>query len=96
MINFCYLKGLKNHVNVPTCYKKNDNPTSVDWILTNRQSYFQHSTVFETSPSDIHLLTLTGFKTSFQKREPKIIKHRDYKNFNNNKFRSEILKCNFN
>ena len=33
---------------------------------------------------------------SFQKREPKIIKYRDCKNFDNNMFRSEILKCNFN
>ena len=34
---------------------------------------------------------------SFHKRGPKIIKYRDcdYKNFDNNKFRSEILKCNF-
>ena len=32
-------------------------------------------------------------KTSFQKREPKIIKYLGYKNFG--KFRSEILKCNF-
>ena len=33
---------------------------------------------------------------SFQKREPRVIKYRDYKNFDNNKFRYEILKCNFN
>ena len=32
----------------------------------------------------------------FQKREPKIIKCRYYKTFDNIKFRSEILKCNFN
>ena len=52
--------------------------------------------VFETGLSDFHLVTMTEFKTSFQKREPKIIKYRDYKNFDNSKFRSEILKRNFN
>ena len=52
--------------------------------------------VFETGLSDFHLVTMTEFKTSFQKREPKIIKYRDYKNFDNIKFRSEILERNFN
>ena len=69
-----------------------DNPTCPDLILTNRPSCFQRSTVFETGLPDFHLLTITEFKTSFQKREPKIIKYLDYKNFDNNKFRSEILK----
>ena len=67
-----------------------------DFILMNRPSYFQHSTVFEAGLSGFHLLFITEFKTSFQKREAKIIKYGDYKNFNNNKFRSEILKCNSN
>ena len=95
MTNFCNLNGLRNLINVPTCYKNSDNPTSIDLILTNRPSYFQHSTVFETGLSDFHLLTITEFKTSFHEREPKIIKYRDYKNFDNNMFRSEILKCSF-
>ena len=59
MINFCNLNGLRNLINVPTCYKNSGNPTSVDLILTNRPSYFQHSTVFETSLSDFHLPTIT-------------------------------------
>ena len=95
MINFCDLNGLRNLINVPTCYKNYDNPTSIDLILTNRPSYFQHTTVFETGLSDFHLLTITEFKTSFQKRETKIIKYHDCKNFGDNKFTTEILKCNF-
>ena len=93
MINFCDLTGL-DFINVPTCCKNFDNPTSIDLILTNRPSYFQRSTVFETGLSDFHLLTTTEFKMSFQKREPKIIKYRDYKNFGNNMFRYETLKRN--
>ena len=96
IINFCDLNGLRNLINVPTCYKHFDNLTSIDLILTNRPSYFQRSIVFENGLSDFHLLTITEFKTRFQKREPKIIKYCDYKNFGNNKFRSEILKPNFN
>ena len=93
MINFCDLTGL-DFINVPTCCKNFDNPTSIDLILTNRPSYFQRSTVFETGLSDFHLLTTTEFKMSFQKREPKIIKYCDYKNFGNNMFRYETLKRN--
>ena len=96
MINFCDLNGLRNLTNVPPCYKTFDNPTSIDLILTNRPSYFQRGAIFETGLSDFHLLTITEFKTSFQKREPKIIKYSDYKNFDNSKFRSKILKRNFN
>ena len=78
MINFCDLNGLRNLINVRTCYKNANNPISIDLILTNRPTYFHHSAVFETSLSDFHLLTITEFKTSFHKREPKIIKYRDY------------------
>ena len=57
----------------------------------NRPSYFQHSKVFETGLSDFHLLTITEFKTSFQKRELKIMKHRDYKTFDNFLLLSKFL-----
>ena len=96
MITCCDLNGLKNLINVPTCYKDFDNPSSIDLILTNRPSYFQQSTAFETGLSDFHLLTITEFKTCIQKQEPKIIKYHDYRNFDNNRIRSETLKCNFN
>ena len=72
MINFCDLNGLRNLISVPTSRKKFDNPTSFDLILTNGPAYFQHSTIFETGLSDFHLLTITEFKTIFQKREIKL------------------------
>ena len=58
-------------------------------------SRFQHSKIFETGLSDFHLLTVTEFKMSFQKLQPKI-NYRDYKNFDNEKFRSDICKMNLN
>ena len=96
MINFCDINGLKNLINVSTCYKNFDYQINIDLVLTNRPSYFQDSTVFETGLSDFRLLTITELKTSFQKQEPKIIKYRHSKIFDNNKFTSKILKCNFN
>ena len=63
--------------------------------LTNQPNCFQDSNVFETELSDIHLLTVTGFKMGFQKVQPKIVNYRDYKNFGNKKFRPDISKFDF-
>ena len=38
MIDFCDQNGLKNLINVLTCCKNFDNPTSTDLILTDRPS----------------------------------------------------------
>ena len=51
-----------------------------DFNASNQLSCFQHCKVFETG-LDIHLLTVTEFKMSFQKLKPKIIDYRDYNNF---------------
>ena len=45
---------------------------------------------------ELLLLTVAEFKMSFQKLQPKIINYRDYKNFHNEKFRSDIWKMNSN
>ena len=90
MKEFCSLNGLKNLINEPTCYKNYEKPISIDLILTNQPTLFQCSTVFETGLSDFHLLTVTEFKMSFQKCEPHIITYRNYKNYDNDVFRSEI------
>ena len=79
MTEFCSLNGLKNLINEPIYYKNSEKPTCIDLILTNQPSLFQHSTVFETGLSDFHLLTVTGFKVSFQRCKPHIITYRNYK-----------------
>ena len=93
---FCNLNGLTSLIKKPTCFKNPDKPTCIDLILTNQPSCFQHNKVFETGLSDFHLLTVTEFKMSFQKLQPKIKNYRDYKNFDNEKFRSVICKMNLN
>ena len=64
--------------------------------LNKSTSCFQHSKVFETGLSNFHLLSVTEFKMSFQKLRPKIINYRDYENFDNEKFQSNIWKMNLN
>ena len=93
---FCNLNELTCLIKKPRCFKNPDKPTCIDLIVTNQPSCFQHSKVFEMGLSDIHLLTVTEFKMSFQKLQPKIINYRDYKSFDNEKFRSDIWKVNLN
>ena len=76
---FCNLNGLTSLIEKPTCFKKPDNPTCIDLILTNQSSCFQHRKVFEAGLSDFHLLTVTEFKMSFQKLQPNIINYETIK-----------------
>ena len=69
-----------------------DKPTSIDRILTNHTRCFQHSGIYETGLSDFHKLTFTVLKMFYAKQKPRIIKYRDYKNFNNITFRIDLLK----
>ena len=67
-----------------------EKPTCIDLIFTDQLTLFQRSAVLETGLSDFHLLTVTEFKMSFQKCKPHIITYRNYKNYDNDVFRSEI------
>ena len=96
LAEFCNLNGLTSLIKKPTCFKNLDKPTCIDLILTNQPSCFQHSKVFEIRLSDFHLLTVTELKMSFQKLLPKIINYRDYKNFDNEIFQSDIWEMNLN
>ena len=67
-------------------------PTFIDLILKNHARCFQHSGIHETGFSDFHKLTFTVLKMFYAKQKPRIIKYRDYKNFNNITFRMDLLK----
>ena len=43
MANFCDTYGLVNLIKEPTCFKSNENPSSIDVILTNKKHSFQNS-----------------------------------------------------
>jgi exonuclease III len=92
MKDFCSDYNLKSLIKEPTCYKSRSNPTCIDLILTNRPRSFEQSCVIETGLSDFHRLTLTVLKTFFQKSEPRKIIYRNYRNFNNDLFKSELVK----
>ena len=81
---------LTNIVKESTCYKNRDNPKCIDLILTNKPRSFQHTTTFDTGVSDYHKMVLTSFKCKFDKRTPKEVVYRDYKNFESGIFREEL------
>ena len=91
MKEFCILNGVTNLIKKPACFKNPSKPTCIDLIWTNQLNFFKQS-CFETGLSDFHLLTVTKFKMGFQKLPPKIVNYQDYKNFDNEKFRSDISK----
>ena len=68
---------LTNLINEPTCYKNQISPSSINLILTNRKKYF-------------HKMKITVMKMKYKKLEPKIIAYRNYRNFDNEKFRQDV------
>ena len=81
MKDFCDMCDLSNLIKDYTCYKNPENPSSIDMILTNRASSFQHSQTVETGLSDYHKMTVTVMKSQFNKKPPLSIIYRSYKFF---------------
>ena len=88
--DFCQLYNLKHLIKVPTCYKNPENPSIIDLMLTNSPYSYQNSCAIETGLSGFHKMTVTVLKTFFQKKGPKVISYRDYKNYSNDIFRQLI------
>ena len=90
---FLNLYNLKNLVKQSTCFKNPNKPTCIDLILTNCPRSFQNTDTFETGLSDFHKLTFTVLKQHFPKQKPRVVIHRQYKNFCNDYFRIEFEMC---
>ena len=87
MTSFSTLFKLTNIVKEPTCYMNLENPSCIDLFLTNYPRSFHNTCLYETCPSDFHKLVVTILQTSFEPLPPKIIKYRNYKDFDEDKFR---------
>ena len=78
---FCDLFNLTNLITSPTCFTKTHKST-IDLILTNKESCFQKTKVTETGLSDFHRLISTFLRSQFCRLKPKKISYRKFKNFN--------------
>ena len=81
--------GLTNLIKEPTCFKS-QNSTRLDLILTNRPRNFMKSQNFETGLSDCHKLVCSILRASSKKLPPKIIKYRDQRHFDQEKFLDDL------
>ena len=87
--NFMKTHGLYNHMKTKTCWKSS-NGSCIDLILSNKKFSFKNTGAVETHLSDHHLLIYTVLKVNFTKLSPKRYHYRDYKNFDKEKFCTEV------
>ena len=91
MNEFCDVYGLRNLITEHTCFKNHLNPSSIDFMLTNKFRSFLNSQVIETGLSDHHKMTITVMRAFCQKQTPISIKYRDYNKFDCSKFHTELF-----
>ena len=77
-------------VNKPT-YLKNKNLSCIYLVLTNKQEIFLKAKTVETGLFDFYKMVVSVFKTNFEKLKPDIVTCRDYKRFNNLKFKENLI-----
>ena len=83
--------NLKHLVKNPTCFKNPVRPSCIDLILTNKRKRFQSCVLLETGISDFHKMVVTVLKQYIKKKESRIIKYRNHKNFCKYSFRTQLL-----
>ena len=65
-------------------------PTHIDVILTNKSKKFQNTTTIETGLSDYHNMAFTCLNSYMTKLPPHVIYYRNYKQFDETRFRNDI------
>ena len=70
-------------------------PSCIDLIITNRPKSFQNSVVIETCLSDFHKMSLTVSKIFYKNQRPNIVRYRNYRNFDNERFMNDVEKNQF-
>ena len=91
---FCDIFNLTNSVKSETCFMNNHKSTT-DLILALKPRSFQITNVTETGVSDCHKLITTFMKSYVFRLKPKDVHYRSYKNFNEEKFLSDVKETDF-
>ena len=89
---FWDLFNLTNLTTSATCFTKTHKST-IDLILTNKESCFQKTKVTDTGLSDFHRLISRFLRSQFCRLKP--ISCRNFKNFNEQKFLEEVKNTDF-
>ena len=91
---FCDIFNLTHSAKSKTCFMNNHKST-IDLILANKPRSFQITNVTETDVSDCHKLITTFMKSYIFRLKPKNVHYRSYKNFNEEKFLSDVKETDF-
>ena len=73
----------------------NNHKSTITLILTNKPRSFQITNVTETGVSDCHKFIITLMESYISRLKPKNVHYRSYKNFNEQKFLSDVKEANF-
>ena len=90
----CDTFNLKNLVKSETCFMNNHKST-VDLTLTNKPRSFQITNATEIGVSDCCKLITKFMKSYISRLKPKNDHYRSYKNFNEEKFLSDVKEADF-
>ena len=88
-LTFLTLHNFHNHMKEKTCWKAKDG-NCIDLIISNRKHSLMHTGTLETGLSDHHLLIYSMLKTTYEKLPPKVVRFRQWKNFNEDLFKFEL------
>ena len=86
MRDFCHVYNCQNIIKDQTCFKNPHNSSCVDLFITNRPKSFQSYAMIETGLSDFKKMSLTVMKAFYKKQRSKIVRYRNYRNFDNELF----------
>ena len=87
---FCNQHKFKALNEEPTCFKNFNNPSCFDLFLTNSSKSFEKCFTLETGMSDFEKLIITILKVKPDNLPPRIIKYRDYENFESKAFNKKL------
>ena len=92
--NVCDIYGLTNLIKSPTCYKSTSG-TLLDPIIVINKSRFQKPINIRCGYSDWHNFVCCITKLQMPKVQPKTVRYRSYKNFDENVFANDVSKVPF-
>ena len=73
---------------------RRESKSLIDLFFSSKPSSFQKAHITETGLGDYHKLISTFFKLRFSKARPKVIKYRNYKNFDKSNFLNDLNNIN--
>ena len=87
---FLYEYNVNNNVKENTCFKNALNPSCIDLFTTNSLLSFQNTTAISDGLSDFQKMVITVMKMSFKKHSLVERHYRDYKYFDQTKFKNNL------